>query len=86
MKSKLLYLFKAHFGRIILGMILVVAGGSFSQNGIFGSLWEVPAFDIPFFVMMAGWALVLFESALLMVYGIIINPIRAWKEKNKKVD
>lgn len=82
-KSAFTYLFKAHFGRIILGALLFVFGGSLSHNGL---LDVVPNISIdPFFwVMMIGLAIVGFEAFLLFLYGWILNPYKKLKEKWNK--
>jgi hypothetical protein len=83
MKTKLNYLFTAHFGRIILGIIIAVIGGTLSENGIIGSLFAPPKYDFFLWVMIAGFSLVGFEAVLLFVYGLIINPIKKLKKKKK---
>lgn len=88
LKEKIKWLFITHLGRIVIGAILVVIGGSLSRDGVIGEAIRNPQnydnFDIFFWIMILGIMILLGYTIVMMAYAWVINPLRELKERKKK--
>jgi len=86
LKRIIVQLFATHLGRILVGAILIVIGGSMSPLGIIGeNIYNVDEGIFWWVLFYIGMVLIVGESLLLITFGLIINPIRGIirKIKNK---
>ena len=84
-KRLLKQMFLTHIGRIAVGIILSFVGGILSPNGTIGEL--VYDYDQGVFwtwMFYIGTVLWAGECLLFIIYGLIVNPIKALIKKIKK--
>ena len=89
MKEKIrktfLQLFATHIGRILVGAILFIIGGIMSPNGSIGEyIYDYDEGKFWLVLFYIGGLLWVGECMLFIVYGLIINPIKALRDKIKK--
>ena len=84
-KQKLKQVFLTHIGRGALGIILCIVGGVLTPNGSIGEWiydYDQGAFWVGMFYI--GTALWVGEVLLFILFGVIVNPIKALIKKLKK--